>query len=645
MRTPALLLFIALAALLSPPAGAEDTVVDIEAGYQWVEVEGNQDLYRTQVDEADGFVLRGFSLTTVDSSDDPGLFDRLRIDASGFGGSPSGRFSLSSGLARTYRLRLSYLHLESFSALPGFANPFLDQGVVPGQHTWERDRDLVDLELELLPGRTFTPIVGYSWNRYQGPRRTTYFMGEDEFQLASDLDETEQEFRAGLSFAAGHFHGTLIQGWRDSESSERLALVPGAGAGNDPGEVLGHEVSLDAYSRKEESEAETPVTRAHVAGTVGDSLDLTATFVHADSEGETRSDEALTGSLVSFTLSRFFAGLDESVRSSTENPAWRGELTARYRLGRTLSLDGRFLRHHRELEGWALVSSLYLETLNFSGADPRDISRLVEAETGYERDEQLLDLRLTAHDVGPFTFWAAWNDVDQELDLEADVAEIIIPGGQSGLYERGVSRYAFGFDVSGDNAELSFDWGTEDADTAVVRTDFLERDRVRARFSFRPGEAVRVTGTAEIIEAENGAEGIGFSADTEHYAVDLEVTPVDAFGVRVAYDSYDTSSEVTVRRPEDFGLDLSLHAERGEVVEAGIMGKAGSFTYDAGYSTLENRGSFGFELDRIFSRLGVDFTDTIGASVEVETWDYREQSFTLADFDSTRYGVYLRWHR
>ena len=125
-------------------ATAQSTVFDIELGYQEVDVNGNEDMYRTQIDEDDGFVLRNFTLNFVDPSGDAGIVDRLRIDASGFGGSPAGRFRLNMGLGDLYRLQLFYQEFRSYSALPAFANPLLGKGIVPGQHTWDRTRDILE---------------------------------------------------------------------------------------------------------------------------------------------------------------------------------------------------------------------------------------------------------------------------------------------------------------------------------------------------------------------------------------------------------------------------------------------------------------------------------------------------------------------
>src|SRR4030042_6116820 len=137
---------VALAVGVSPLAEAQSTSVDLEVGYQWVSVSGNEDMYRTQINQDTGIVLRGFSLNFVDPSSGPSIADNIRIDAAGFGGDPNGSFRLFMGKGNEYRFRLSYNQYTKFSATPAFSNPLLDEGVTPGQHLWDRDREVIEAE-------------------------------------------------------------------------------------------------------------------------------------------------------------------------------------------------------------------------------------------------------------------------------------------------------------------------------------------------------------------------------------------------------------------------------------------------------------------------------------------------------------------
>jgi hypothetical protein len=640
--TPLVALMVLAAASAATPAAAQSSFVDLEIGYQWVDVTGNEDMYRTQLNQEDGFVLNDLTVSLLGAEN--GVFDRFRIDASGFGGNPAGKFRLTSDLRDAYSLRLDYQQYEHFSALPRWANPFVDDGIIPGQHTWDRDRHMLDVELEILPGRVVTPILGYRFNQIDGPRTTTYHVGQDEFVLDSDLEETEEEFRVGLAFLAGRWRGAVIQGWREFESEDNARLAAGAGGGNNSREVLGVDVSADSIDRTVRTEAETPVTSAYVAGGFGDHVRVDASYVRADWEGDTALDETSSGNMVSYRISRFFSSLEQSVESRTENPSWRGGLRLGFDLGSKVVLDVGYENRHRELEGWALISSLYLDTLNFSGADPRDITELVEVDNGYEREDEILDATLRVQDVGPFHAWAGYATRDIDLVVNEDAAQILLPIGQEGSFERSVDSVDVGAGLVFTGFKLLVDYRVDDGDMAILRTDFRDRTRLRGRVDINPVRWFRLLGTYETISNENDDPNIVLDADTDHYAVDLELVPVEQLVIRGAWDRYETESSILYRRPQDFGIEPSLHAEDAELIEGSILWNGNRFHLTGGYSTLENEGSLPFQLDRIFGRLAVDFTDAWGFAVEYDNHEYTESAFTLADFEAERWGVFLRWH-
>jgi hypothetical protein len=625
------------------PAHAQTSFVDLEIGYQWLDITGNEDMYRTQLNQDDGVVLNDLTVSVLGAEN--GVFDRFRIDASGFGGNPAGKLRLTSDLRDAYSLRLDYQQYEHFSALPRWANPFVDEGIIPGQHTWDRDRHMLDVELEILPGRVVTPIVGYRFNQIDGPRTTTYHVGQDEFVLDSDLEETEEEFRVGLAFLAGQWRGAVIQGWREFESEERSRLASGAGGGNSSREILGVDVNADSIDRTLRTEAETPVTSAYVAGGFGDHVRVDASYVRADWEGDTALDETTSGSMVSYRISRFFSSLEQSVESRTENPSWRGGLRLGFDLGSKVVLDVGYENRHRELEGWALISNLYLDTLNFSGADPQDISELVEINNGYERDDEILDATLRLQDLGPFQAWAGYATRDIELDVNEDAAQILLPIGQEGTFERSVDSVDVGAGLVFTGFKLVVDYRVDDGDMAILRTDFRDRTRLRGRIDINPVRWFRLLGTYETISNENDDPNIVLDADTDHWAVDLELMPVEQLVIRGAWDRYETESSILYRRPQDFGIEPSLHAEDAELIEGSILWNGNRFYLMGGYSSLDNDGSLPFQLDRIFGRLAFDFTDAWGLAVEYDNHEYTESAFTLADFEAERYGVFLRWHR
>jgi len=635
--------FFLLAA--SSMAVAQTTSFDIELGYQDVTINGNEDMFRTQINQDSGFVLGNFSISFIDPTGDSSFADRLRIDASGFGGNPAGRLRLDMGRADTYRLRLFYQEFKTYSALPGYANPLLDDGVVPGQHTWDRTRNVLDIQLEFPIWKTITPIVGYRWNQYDGPGQTTYSVGNDEFRIASDLEQTESEFYVGLNFATNAVYGTFIQGWRDFEGTDHQGLAPGEGVGNNPGTTIGQEVELDSFDRTTRTSAKTPVTTFNMTVRASDQIRLVGSYVRADAEGDTSMDEMLSGSLVSFQLSRFFQGLDQTIDSRTENPYSRGEARFEFDLSQKASFKVGYQFRKRELEGWAMVSSLFMDTLNFSGFDPRDIEVLVDSQSGYEREDNIANLRVDFRNLGVFSLWGEYAANNQSLDVSQDVAQVVLPGGQEGDFDRRIETFEVGGMLDFGNLKFLVDFGGQEADEIIMRTDFNDRTRIRGRADWSIARWLRILATAESIETDNRSSDVGYEAETEHYGLDLDLTPTENFSFGVAWDSYDTDTEIPYRFPQTWQTGLSLYTEEGELLTADLRWLVSILTFDAAYSTFENVGSFPFQMDRAFARLAVDIGEHFSVAGEYENWDYSEDLFPIADYDADRWGLFLRWRQ
>jgi len=622
---------------------AQPTQFSLELGYQWVDVSGNNNVFRTQVNEQEGVQLRSFSLTSFDNSAGSKLYDRLRIDAGTLGASPEGYLRLEAGLSRAYNLRLLYRHSETYSALVDFANPLLAKGVEISQHTFNRASESVNLDLEFIPGHTLTPLLQYSWMRYQGPGTTTVHIGQDEFHLDSDYSETVQEVSGGVGFHLGTFSGTVLQGWRIFSSGQTESLVSGAGAGNSTTPVLGRDITLSDYTRSTNSDGTFPMTNAYVSGTLTPGLRLVGSYVRADMKSTTDDAVGATGSLASFMLARFYTGFTESVSATSESLNWRGEARVEWEPVDGLQLLAGYTKRHRDQNGLATIADMYANAVNFSGADPKDIETLLTSTTAMQRDEDVLEFKASTRNLGPVQLWAGYADAKQDLTVTPDAAEIVLPGGQGGYFTRDVKLYSAGADLNVSSLKLSLDWRKDDADNAIVRTDYLNQERWRARVSWTAGQFLRLVGTAENIKGENPTVGVDREATTKHWAGDLEVTPLKDLIVRLGYGVYKVDSTTTIRQPQDFRLVASVYSEDGTSKDVAASYRFGRGGVEAGFSKFENTGSMPLTLDRTFARADFDFTKAWGVLVQYETRKYQDEVLAIADFDAKWYGVFLRW--
>jgi hypothetical protein len=634
--------------LAAPSGGAAQTIpLELEFGYRWVDVGGNDGMYRTQINERTGFLLRSFTWGQAGEGT-PGLFDHVRIVATDLGAGPLGNLRLEAGRERRYELKLAYRHAERFSALPAFANPLLAEGIVPGQHTFNRDRDLVDVELALIPGGKITPILGYSLNRYDGPGTTTYGVGGDEFLLRSDLTDTEHEVRVGAAFDLGILSGRVVQGWRSFEREERSRLADDAQPGNNSGTVLGVPVILHELERDAETEIDTPVTSALLTGRFGERVRLVASYAYADIDGDASLSEDLSGRLVSFQINRFFGGLSQDVSARTRAERWRGAGRLEFAALEGLDLSAGYSIQHRELDGLALIEELFVQTTDLGGADPRDFSALLEANTSLEREEETVHAGVSARLLGPLRVRAEWSRTSQDVTLDEDAAQIVVPGFQEGTFEREIDRFEGAATFAWKGLTLSAEYRLDDADVPIVRTDYLDRQRWRGRVGFRLGERLSFTASAEQTDIENDRPGIAYDAEIKQYAGTVEGSPVAPLRLWVSAARYEAESRIPIRRPQNFTVVPSIHVEDGDSLEAGLSGVFSGFRLDAAYGKFENEGTFSFDLDRLRVSADLQLAPQFAVVGEWARDDYEEisgEGAGLGDFDADRYGVYIRWRR
>lgn len=633
--------------LLAVPALAETFPLDFELGYRWTSIDGNEDVYRSQINEEEGLLLRSFNFYGNDTSGDAKLVDTFRITASDLGSGPSSLLRVEAGRSEFFKLRFNYQRMEAYNALPQFANPLLGQGIVPGQHTMDRTRRLIDADLEFMPGRPISFLVGYSQNEYDGPGETTYNIGGDEFLLRQEIDDTEQEMRAGLSFNYARFWGNVTQGWRTFKGDETLTLAPGAGAGNNAGSILGRPISATGITLTGETDADTPFTNIFLSGRPMDRLTLTATYVQSSAETDFESTEGTAGSFVGFDIGRFFSGINEGVSSNVENDRWRGGVRAEVVLTDGIDLLAGYRTEERELEGAALIQTLFLNTVSFGGVNFGDLQQIIDAGNSIDRNEDIADIGVQFRSLGPVSLRATYSETSQEIFATPDVSEIVIDepyGGQGGKFDRKIKTFDVGASMMLAGITLSGQYRDDSADDPIFRTDYLDRQRARLRAAYATRDGMfRGSVLVENTEAENLEGGIGYDGSMDVYAADFEIAPWQMLRLRGSYTQHDAASTVTWRRPESLRMDVSEQVEEGESIEAGLTLLFKPVTVDLGYGTFENEGSLPLEMNRLRGRLTFKLKGGAGIAAEYAYDEYDESTENIADYTAARYGLFLTW--
>lgn len=633
------------AAPAAPAATARTTPYDVEIGFRTLKVTGNEQMYRSQLNERKGFLLRSLTLSSSDFEGKTSLFDQFRVDASDLGAGPAGALRLQASKAEVYRFTLGYRHANVYSALPAFANPLVSQGVIPGQHTWDRTRNMLDADLEFLPGRAVTPFIGYSFNNISGPGTTTYQQGGEEFLLSQQLEDRDHEYRVGAGFNVNNkVYGSITQGWRTLRSEETLGLI-GPNTGNSTTPVLGRDPSATAITRSDRNEVKTPFTNVYATADVNKRLRLTGNYSSFAAETTGNENELLTGSFLSFGINRFFTGLTETAAQRAKNTTWRGGARAEVAVVTGLDAFVAYSQDHRELTGTALINTLYSGTTNFSGLDPKDITTALNAASGMTRKETATSVGASYRPVTPVSLRVEYRETKQDADVAPDLSEIVVPGNQGGVFERKIKTFDTNGSVSKWGLTVGAAYRRDSADNPIFRTDFESRNRTRLRASYAAPKWVRLGVTAENLRQSNPQVGIQMSGKVRQYSGDVEVAPVKQVAVRGSVSQFKADNSIQYRRPENFTTDLSVYVENGKAKEGGVLLSLAPVSFDAAMSKFENRGDNPFNIDRTRLRLGLDIPKTrAGIVAEYARDKYHELNLLFGDYTASRFGLFLRIH-
>lgn len=635
--------------LLAAPCLAQNYPLDFELGYRFLTVSGNEQMYRSQINERQGFLLHSLTLASSDFGGKVGFADKFRLDVSDIGAGPTGGVRLEIGKSEVYRFKFTYNRWQLFSALPAFANPLLSSGIIPGQQTYERLRNVYDAELEILPGKIFTPIVGFTYNRYTGPSNSTFHVGQDEFRLNQSFSSYDEEPRIGFAFNTGPVAINFMQGWRKYHEEEQSMLTPGAGAGNSTATILGQSQTLTSYSRSSVTDVNIPITTASGVYQLGCFGKVLGTYVRGTGGTDTQGPTGLDGTLVNFDISRFFGGLNETVNSTVQNLFWRGAVRAELTPMDGIEVTGGWVKNFRELTGFELLSQIFYNTQTFGGANAPNIQQILDINNGLTRTNETFDIGFVARKLGPFGVRFGYSHTKQGTSVNEDDAEIVVPGlppgngGQFGDYNRKVNTYDAGLTFAIGFLTLGAEYRGDNADGAILRSDFTTRNTWRGRAIFQFAKFLRVAGTGQWVAESNNSIGINSFGTFRQVGGDVDIMPTDWLTFRFSGSNFKAGTHMPVLNPINLTAFDSANFEDGRALEGGMTLHLKPVQIDITGGKYRNEGSFGFRIDRVRGRLEVPVVKRLSLVGELGYDRYVETVFTYGDFAATRVGLFAHW--
>ena len=185
----------------APRLVAQSIPVDLELGYRFVDVSGNDQMYRTQINDRPGLLLRSLDFTGPELLGGGALLDTLHVDASDVGAGPAGQLRFVAGQNEIFQLRFTLARDRPLQRAAGLRQSLpRPRASSRASRPGTASATSTTSTLELLPGKIVTPLLGYTRNTYDGPGTTTYHLGENEFLLNQQVHSVDELYRVGLGF-------------------------------------------------------------------------------------------------------------------------------------------------------------------------------------------------------------------------------------------------------------------------------------------------------------------------------------------------------------------------------------------------------------------------------------------------------------
>jgi hypothetical protein len=280
--------------------GPYNVTSSFEVGVRGVEVNGNKEKYRSDLNYQPGVRLFDSSLLLRANEGTPGPFDTFLATSSGWGGDPTGYLRLNAEKSKWYEFNATVRKVDYYNSLSNLAL---------NQHIADNEHKLGDFDVTLMPEARVKFNVGYSFDRLSGNSFTTYDYQRDEFPVALPVRSQTNDFRFGVDARVSVLDISFQQGLRyfKDDSTYVVSNPPG---GFIPGNNPTNSSVIRDFHRDLPTRGTIPYSRLTLHTLLAKKVDITGRVIYTDAETEYELFETVTGrdsSGNNITLDRYSA--------------------------------------------------------------------------------------------------------------------------------------------------------------------------------------------------------------------------------------------------------------------------------------------------------------------------------------------------
>ena len=190
--------------------------------------------------------------------------------------------------------------------------------------------------------------------------------------------------------------------------------------------------------------------------------------------------------------------------------------------------------------------------------------------------------------------------------------------------------------------KVSLEWKKEDADRAIVRTDFLDRETLSLRVRSGWRDKLVISGNAARIEARNPSPFVDYDFDLIRAGLDISIQPVKGWDIQLSHGIFDFQSSTLFQDP-DFLPDQSNHDEDGAHTSLELSWLNERWSFAGGYGYHHSDGVAEFSNERGHIRAGLRVAARFWIILETRHYAYQDTAFSFSDYEAETYALLFRW--
>jgi hypothetical protein len=529
--------------------GNYDVISSIELGVRGASVNGDHDLYRSQLNYQPGFrVFDSSFLMRARKGTSGTLFDTFLVNSTGFGADPAGSLRISAQKDSWYRFDGSFRRNAYDSRLQNFAL---------GEHRWQTKHKFSDFDLKLLPlNKKIRFNLGYSFDRNSGLVNTTWDYSGDEYPVLENYRSRANEYRMGVEANVGGIDLNFLQGLRYYKEDSNF-FITALNQGNNPTDIS----SLSGFSRTQPTRSRVAFSRFGLHTLIAKSFDINAryTFTKATSDftyfenDAGRQGSRLGGNII---VNDFYVS-----PGHVERPSHMFDLGMTWAVNRKLRISETIRYFKFDIEGdQVYTESLFLRRFP-NGPNvlpfPTITSLSPSRSTDYRRF--LNQLEVDYQWSPKFSFHVGHRYTDRSVNNEGaiNLANLAAPQSIEDVFNNRTNTIFGGFKArpwSFWNIYLDFSKGS--TDNLFTRADANDSAYLRLRNRFTPRRDLAITLSLVTRDDNNPGDfdpilapelqGLGAEINSRTFSSTVDWTPSDKFSLSTGYTFTDITSNVDI---------------------------------------------------------------------------------------------------